>query len=191
MIELTGTKKERIEQAIRLAHTEVREDELAHFRETYRKVGIPLLPSAEAFYRKYGGVFRKQYLFLDDPKYNRDVSLDFYTDISDSEQEVIRRFEEAMSEIDMVRDYAKQDVCPVGDIGFYYPACVYIGADGLLYCVFEYKEEIEIHREPSEILAEQLGNHLPVGLDDYPVKTQPLHRITTLDVIGDTADFSE
>ena len=82
----------------------------------YEKAQIHLLPSAEVFYRQYGGVFRKYYLVLNDPKYNRDVSLACYADISDSEEEVMRRFEDAMMDIDLVREYAKQDVCRVGDI---------------------------------------------------------------------------
>ncbi|MBE6908907.1 MAG: hypothetical protein E7474_04790 [Ruminococcaceae bacterium] len=179
MIELTGTLKERLDQAIRLTRVEVSEEKLAHFRAVYRRAGIALLPSAEEFYRQYGGVFRKQYLFLDEPRYNRDVYLDFYADSSDSEGDVLRRLDEAMIDMEQVRDFAKQDTCPVGDIGFYYPACVYVGADGLLYCVFEYKDEIEIHREPSEILEEQLRNHLPVGIDDYPIKTRRVYRIET------------
>ena len=151
MIELTGTLKERLDEAIRLTRAEVSEEELAHFREIYRKAKIALLPSAEELYKQYGGVFRKQYLFLDEPRYNRDVYLDFYADSSDSEQEVLRRLDDAMLDIDCVREFARQEVCPVGDVGFYYPACVYVGADGLLYCVFEYKDEIERYREPSEI----------------------------------------
>lgn len=177
MIELTGTLKERLDQAIRLTHAEVSEEELVHFRDIYRKAGIALLPSAEEFYRQYGGVFRKQYLFLDEPRYNRDVYLDFYADGSDSEEEILRRLDDAMIDIDCVREFAKQEVCPVGDVGFYYPACVYVGADGRLYCVFEYQDEIERYHEPSEILAEQLKNHLPVGLDDYPIKTRRVYRI--------------
>ena len=145
MIELSGTRRERLDQAIRLAYTEVSEAELEHFRAMYRKAGIALLPAAEALYRRYGGVFRKQYLFLDDPVYNRDVYLAFYADISDSEKEILRRFDEAMQDIDQVRAFAKQELCPIGDIGFYYPACVYVGEDGLLYCIFEYRDEIEVH----------------------------------------------
>lgn len=171
MIELTGTLKERLDKAIRLAYTEVCEEELKHFRSVYEKAQIHLLPSAEAFYRQYGGVFRKYYLVLNDPKYNRDVSLACYADISDSEEEVMRRFEDAMMDIDLVREYAKQDVCPVGDIGYYYPVVVYVGENGLLYCVYEFQDEIEVFHTPSEILESYLKNNIPVGIDTYPVKT--------------------
>ena len=164
MIALTGTLKERLDEAIRLAYTEVSEEELKHFRSIYEKAQIHLLPSAEAFFRKY-------YLVLNDPKYNRDVSLACYADISDSEEEVMRRFEDAMMDIDLVREYAKQDVCPVGDIGYYYPAVVYVGENGLLYCVYDFQDEIDIFHTPSEILESYLKNNIPVGIDTYTVKT--------------------
>jgi hypothetical protein len=50
-IELTGTKKERLDEAFRLAYTDVSNQELDHFREVYEKVGIRLLPIAERLYK--------------------------------------------------------------------------------------------------------------------------------------------
>ncbi len=29
----------------------------------------------------------------------------------------------------------EQEVCPIGEIGYYYPAEVFVGGNGLLYCV--------------------------------------------------------
>lgn len=77
-----------------------------------------------------------------------------------------RRFEEAMYDIDAVREFAGQEVCPIGDIGYYYPTIVYVGEDGRLYCVYEYKEEIDIFETPEEIIADQLSNHMPVAVKE-------------------------
>ena len=166
VIELTGTKKERIEEAIRLAYTDVSEQEIKHFHEVYEKVGIPLLPAAERLYKRYGGVFRKHYIELDEPVYNNDIILFFYADLAETRwpDEMERRFEEAMYDIDIVREFAGQEVCPIGDIGFYYPPVVYVGKDGRLYCIYEYKEEIDVFATPEEIIADQLSNHMPVAL---------------------------
>ncbi|MBR2760182.1 MAG: hypothetical protein IKD66_03330 [Solobacterium sp.] len=168
IIELNGTKRERIAEAFRLAYTDVSARELEHFREVYEKVGIRLLPAAEKLYEQYGGVFRNYYLELDEPKYNNDIFLLFYSDLGDTRwsNEMERRFEEAMFDIDIVREFAGQEVCPVGDIGFYYPPIVYIGEDGRLYCVYEYKEEIDVFAAPEEIIADQLSNHMPVALKE-------------------------
>ena len=51
-------------------------------------------------------------------------------------------------------------------IGFYYPPVVYVGKDGLLYCIYEYKEEIDVFTTPEEIIADQLSNHMPVALKE-------------------------
>ena len=168
VIELTGTRKERIDEAFNLAYTDVSDQELEHFREVYKKVGITLLPSAERLYKQYGGVFRNHYIELDKAEYNKDVFLLFYADLGETRwpNEMERRFEEAMNDIDIVRELAGQEVCPVGDFGFYYPPVVYVGEDGRLYCVYEYKEDINVYYTPEEIITDQLGNHMPVALKD-------------------------
>lgn len=170
MIELTGSLKQRIDEAIRLAHTDVSDEELEHFRSLYKKAQIPLLPSAEDFYKHYGGVFRNYYIVLTNPEFNKEVYLNFYADSSNFEKEALRRLDDAMMDIDSVRDFAKQEVCPVGDIGYYYPAVVYVGENGLLYCTYEFKDEIEVFRNPSEILESYLKGNVPVGIDEKPVK---------------------
>ena len=171
MLELTGTLKERLDEAIRLAHTDVTEEELAHFRSLYAKAKIPLLPSAEAFYRQYGGVFRNHYIVLTDAQFNKDVSLNFYAGISASEKEALRRLDDAMIDIEVVREFAKQEVCPVADIGYSYPAVVYVGENGLLYCAYDFKDEIDVFKTPSEILEPYLKGNIPVGIDERPMKT--------------------
>ncbi len=169
VIELTGTKKERIDEAFRLAYTDVNDRQLEHFREIYKKVGILLLPAAERLYKRYGGMFRDHYIELDAPEYNNDIFLFFYADLGETRwpNEMERLFEGAMYDIDIVRDFAGQEVCPIGDIGFYYPPVVYVGKDGCLYCVYEYKEEIDVFTTPEEIIADQLSNHIPVALKEW------------------------
>lgn len=168
VIELSGTRLERIEEAFRRAYTDVSEQEIEHFHEVYEKAGIPLLPAAERLYERYGGVFRNHYIELDEPIYNNDIFLFFYADPGETRwpNEMERRFEEAMYEIDAVREFAGQEVCPIGDIGYYYPPIVYVGEDGRLYCVYEYKEEIDIFETPEEIIADQLSNHMPVAVKE-------------------------
>ncbi|OUM60365.1 hypothetical protein PIROE2DRAFT_13869 [Piromyces sp. E2] len=169
MIELHGTVKERFDEAIRLSSTKICEKELDYFRYLYDKAQIPLLPSAEEFYKKYGGVFRHHYLVLSDPTFNREIFFTFYTDYAvkpkGSEKKALTFMEDAMENYGVVKEFAKQDVCPVADIGYYYPPVVYVGENGLLYCVFEYQEEIEVYHTPSEIFAEQLKNNIPIGIE--------------------------
>ncbi len=72
--------------------------------------------------------------------------------------------------IDRAKAVAKQKVCPVAQIGYYYPADVYIGEDGLLYCLYEFKEEIEVFHTPSEILESYLKNNNPVGIEKRDIE---------------------
>ncbi len=182
MIELKGTLKERLEKAVSLVCTEVTEEEVAGVISLYEKAGIKLLPSAIDFFRQYGGAYRSSYIMLKDPAYNTDISLNcyeiltdfYYSDAYDPkevEKDMLRRLDCALDEIDMVREFAKEEVCPIGEIGYYYPAVVYIGENGKLFCVYEYKEEIDIFNTPAEILESCLGNNPPIGVDRMPIRT--------------------
>ena len=138
---------ERLDEALSLTNIGVSEESLDRFRRIYGKAQIPLLPAALDFYKAYGGEFRDQYLVLSDPIYNGEVFFTFYADLVDSQgsdAEALRRLAFAMDDVDEVRKYAKQAVCPVADIGYYYPAVVYVGENGLLYCVYEFQDEIEV-----------------------------------------------
>ncbi len=55
-------------------------------------------------------------------------------------------------------------------IGYYYPAVVYVGENGLLYCVYEFQDEIEVFHTPSEIFESYLKGNVPVGIDNKPIK---------------------
>ena len=173
MIRLSGTLMERLDEALRLTNTGVSEESLDRFRRVYDIAQIPLLPSALDFYKAYGGVFREQYLVLRDAIYNGEVFFTFYADLTASQgsaEEALRRLDLAMDDMDEVRKFAKQAVCPVADIGYYYPAAVYVGENGLLYCVYEFQDEIEVFRSPSEIFESYLKGNVPVGIDSKPIK---------------------
>ena len=50
--------------------------------------------------------------------------------------------------------------------------CVYIGADGRLYCMYEFKDEFEVHDTPAQILEPYLKNNIPIGVDSMPIRTR-------------------
>ena len=51
-------------------------------------------------------------------------------------REQLRELGWAANAIGDVKEFAGQDVCPVAEIGYYYQPDVYIGEDGILYCVY-------------------------------------------------------
>ena len=77
MIELNGTLKERVEEAVRLVCTEVTKEEVDSFCALYEKAGIKLFPASIEFFKKYGGAYRNSYIMLKEPKYNKEISLNF------------------------------------------------------------------------------------------------------------------
>jgi len=183
MIELQGTLKERIEEAIRLVCTEVTQEEVDNFCALYKKAGIKLFPASIEFFKKYGGAYRNSYIMLEDPQFNKEISLNVFSNITDfyysydfdpgeSEKEALRRLDFAMDYIDEIREFAGQEVHPIASIGYYYPADVYIGEDGRLYCLYEFKDEFEVHDTPAEILESYLKNNIPIGVDKMPIRTE-------------------
>ena len=62
MIELNGTLKERVEEAIRLVCTEVTPEEVDNFCALYEKAGIKLFPASIEFFKKY--IFLWEWLFI-------------------------------------------------------------------------------------------------------------------------------
>ncbi len=159
MIELQGTLIERLEQAINLVCSEVTNEEAEHFLRIYEKAGITPSLSAVEFFKKYGGAYRDNYIVLPDSKHNKDIFFKCYGKYEDGDLEYAAQY------MDVVKEVAKQDVCPVALIGYQSPADVFIDEAGLLYCMYEFKEEIDVFRSPAEILELYLKNDVPIGVD--------------------------
>ena len=179
---MKGTLIERLNEAVRLVCTPVSEKEVAGFISLYKKAGIEPLPSAINYFRQCGGAYRNSYIVLTDPRRNKDISLncfetgmDFYYsygfDPIEIEKDMLRRLDWAMDDIEMVQKFAGQNVCPIGEIGYTYPALVYIGENSKLYCIYEWTEDIKTFDTPAEILEPYLRNNNPIGVDTMPIKT--------------------
>ena len=163
MIKLQGTLIERLEQALSLICKEASDEQVKHFYEIYEKAGIKPSLSAEKFFRKYGGI-RDSYIMLSDPKYNDAISLWCYGNDDNT-----GNLDYAMQDIDLIMDAAQQEVCPIGFIGYDIPAEVYIDENGLLYCRYDFKEEIDVFESPAQILEYYLKNNVPIGVDKKPI----------------------
>ncbi len=60
---------------------------------------------------------------------------------------------------------AGTEVSPVGIIGYYYPATVYVAENGILYCVHEYESDVRVFADVEEILADELQVHRPIRIE--------------------------
>ena len=56
-------------------------------------------------------------------------------------------------------------VSPVGIIGYYYPATVYVAENGMLYCVHEYESDVRVFADVEEVLAYELEMHRPIRIE--------------------------
>lgn len=164
MTDLQGTLIERLEQAVRMVCPEVTDEEIGRFYEIYEKAGIKPSSAAAEFFKKYGGAYRDSYIMLPDPGSNADIFFKCYGKYEDGDLEYAAQY------TDTVKEAAEQDVCPVALIGFQHPADVFIGEDGLLYCMYEFKEDIDVFRTPAEILEIYLRNDVPIGVDRKPIR---------------------
>lgn len=165
MTRLDGTLTERLDKAVELVCAGVTDEQVGHFYDIYRKAGVEPSEAAAEFFRKYGGAYRESYIMLPDPAYNTAVFFRCW-----GNDENTGDLEYALQNIDIVRDAADQEVCPVALIGFDIPADVYVGENGLLYCLYEFKEEIDVFETPAQILEYYLKNSVPVGVDKKPVR---------------------
>ena len=69
------------------------------------------------------------------------------------------------------KEFTGQNICPIGEVGYTYPALVYIGEDSKLYCIYEWTEDIGVFDTPAQILEAYLRNNIPVGVDTVPIRT--------------------
>ena len=163
-IELTGTREERWQQAVRLAYTDVTDEEMENFHTVYKEAGIKILPSAEELFKKYGGTFRTLRPIFSQDVCTGEFEWGFTANLAfvkwAGRGEAIGRLKEMMEEADEVREFAGQEVCPVGMFGYYYPPEVYVGKDGRLYCVYDYTDQISVFNTPEEIVKDQIGDDL-------------------------------
>lgn len=60
---------------------------------------------------------------------------------------------------------AGTEVSPVGIIGYYYTATVYVAENGMLYCVHEYESDVRVFADVEEILADELQVHRPIRIE--------------------------
>lgn len=166
MKKLTGSLRQRINEAIQLTHSAVDDEQCACFCKFYAEAGEEQLPAAMSFYRNYGNCFKKLCFVFENPGYNKEFVFEFYSDLPYPNHEGVGRLQRAMEDKKAIVEYAKQKVCPVGDFGFYYPATVYVGADGILYCVYEYEDKIRVFKTVEALLEFELLSHIPAGIVD-------------------------
>jgi len=171
-IELVGTREERWEQAIRLAYSDVTEKALGNFYSVYKEAGITPLPTAVELYKKYGGVFKTLRPVFGESVHTSEFAWRFCSDLTfvywAGRKYAVGMLKSLTAHINKVRKIAKQEVCPVGTFGYYYPPHVYIGEDGRFYCVYDYTDAVLVFDKLYEIVDQQIGDDPIMYLEPVP-----------------------
>lgn len=132
----------------------------------YSQYGITLTEKARSFISEYYKI--TEYWYFDTDKTNRGPDFEvmffpypkkFRTDVYDY------MYDDANGEIES-EEYAavkKYDtnICMIGEIGYYYPARVWIGESGKILCTHEYDEEVFIFDNVIELIRHEITAHEP------------------------------
>ena len=167
ILKLHGTIEEKIntmlENAGWYAGRRVNIDDAVRY---YDKYGLVLSEKAKSFISEYYGLADDWYfdtsnidrapdfefnLFPYPKSYATDV-VDFMYD--DDEGEVDSEEYAAVKAID-------KNACMVGEIGYYYPARVWIGDSGALLCTHEYDDEVHVFNDITELIRHEILGHEP------------------------------
>lgn len=140
----------------------------------YEKGGVPFLPAARRFYERCGGLFSDCEIVFETGSDGREFYFCLYPDIGeDAGAELYKAYyDEGTSAGKRIcgdalaaKAAAGTEVSPVGIIGYYYPATVYVAENGMLYCVHEYESDVRVFADVEEILADELQVHRPIRIE--------------------------
>lgn len=163
---LQGDKTERIDQALRKAGWYCgRKADISAALDYYQQQGIKLNAAAIAFYEEYYGIASRWYissakldaapdfdfmLFPQPPEYKTDVKDFMYDDPNNTIES---------EEYSAVKACAEETVVMAGEIGYYYPARVWIGDSGTIYCTHEYDDKVLKFDSVMGLLQHELSHH--------------------------------
>lgn len=163
---LQGNKEERIEQALRKAGWfPGRKVDISPVLDYYHNQDIELHDKAVVFFQEYYGIASQWYIEVTNLNWRADFSFELFPypkhykiDIKDY------MYDDAAYSIESeeykgVIDFSGEHVIMVGEIGYYYPAHVWIGNSGKLYATHEYNLDAFIFDTVSQLILYELSAH--------------------------------
>lgn len=163
---LQGDKTERINQALRKAGWfPGRKTDISAVLNYYRKYNIELGSQAVSFFEEYYGIASQWYIEVTNLEYGADFEFElfpypiqFKTDIVDFMYDD-SDYKMESEEYRNVKAYAKEHIVMAGEIGYYYPARVWIGNSGTIYCTHEYEDDVLKFDSVLQLIHYELLNH--------------------------------
>ncbi|MFR1852752.1 MAG: SUKH-3 domain-containing protein, partial [Beduini sp.] len=146
-IPISGDLGSKVKQLIEYAGWyEERNVDISIAEQYYADHGIPMMKATKRFYRKYFGLCCEWYLAQKKLKWAADFEFALFPYLVNGIKNHLEDtyFRDMSScELADIEQAAGQKCQPIGHIGYYYPAEVWISEYGKLYAKYEYQDEIE------------------------------------------------
>ena len=172
-ISLSGDLKSKVKQLMIYAGWyEGRKVDISIASQYYAERGVPMMKSTQRFYHKYFGLCCQWY-FSGGMKRAADFEFGLFpyliNGIKDHLEDTYFR-NMSGAELDEIEQIAGEKCQPIGQIGYYYPAQVWISEFGKLYAKYEYQDEIECFSDIFALIERELdgdsqsgGSRAPAG----------------------------
>ncbi len=163
---LKGNKTDKIDQALRKAGWfPERKVDISSVLNYYEKWDIELHPRAISFFREYYGIASSWYIEVTNLKfgpdfefrlfpYPKEYKIDIVDFMYDDSEDILES-----DEYKNVKTNSKEYIIMVGEIGYYYPARVWIGNSGTIYCTHDYDNIVKKFDSVVQLILDELLNH--------------------------------
>ena len=170
-ISLSGYLKIKVKQLMIYAGWyEGRKVDISIASQYYAERGVPMMKSTQRFYHKYFGLCCQWY-FSGGMKRAADFEFGLFpyliNGIKDHLEDTYFR-NMSGAELDEIEQIAGEQCQPIGQIGYYYPAQVWISEFGKLYAKYEYQDEIECFSDIFALIERELKK---CTIDSVAMKT--------------------
>ena len=159
-IPISGDLGSKVKQLMEYAGWyEGRSVDISIAEQYYADHGVPMMKTTQRFYRKYFGLCCEWYLAQKKLKWAADFEFALFPYLVNG---IKNHLEDAyfrdMSgcELAEIEQAAGQKCQPIGHIGYYYPAEVWISEYGKLYAKYEYQDEIECFPDVFALIEREL-----------------------------------
>ena len=159
-IPISGDLKSKVKQLMEYAGWyEGRSVDISLAEQYYADHGVPMMKTTQRFYRKYFGLCCEWYLEQRKLNWAADFQFALFPYLVNG---IKNHLEEAyfrdMSgcELAEIEQAAGEKCQPIGQIGYYYPAEVWISECGKLYAKYEYQDEIECFPDVFALIEREL-----------------------------------
>ncbi len=164
-VKLTGNVYDRILQILKMAGWyENRHVCISQVEQYYKNQRVPLIGAAKSFFEEYYGIADSWFIMYG-PTPGRTMSPDFHFDLypssilDDVSEHVFDDSQSNLSQEQRIIDaVAKEATTHVGEIGYYYPARVWIGESGNFYIFHEYDhDQVHVYQTLMEFLEKEFS----------------------------------